>query len=67
MAERKIRIGFVGVGGMGQCAHLKNYATLPACEVVALAEVKKELGKKVAERYGVPRVYRDAGDMIAQE
>ncbi len=67
MAERKIRIGFVGVGGMGQCAHLKNYATLPACEVVALAEVKKELGKKVAERYGVPRVYCDAGDMIAQE
>ena len=35
----KPRIGFVGVGGMGQCAHLRNYATLPDCEVVAIAEV----------------------------
>ncbi len=67
MSGKNIRIGFVGVGGMGQCAHLKNYATLPACEVVALAEVKEELGKKVAAHYGVPRVYRDAGEMIAQE
>ncbi len=27
----KTRIGFVGVGGMGQCAHLKNYVTVPDC------------------------------------
>ena len=34
----KVKIGFVGVGGMGQCAHLKNYVTLPDCEVVAIAD-----------------------------
>lgn len=27
-----VKIGFVGVGNMGQCAHLKNYVTLPDCE-----------------------------------
>ena len=31
----KVKIGFVGVGGMGQCAHLRNYVTVPECEVVA--------------------------------
>ena len=46
MAERKVRIGFVGVGGMGQCAHLKNYITLQNCEVVALAEIRENLGEK---------------------
>lgn len=64
---RTHKIGFVGVGGMGQCAHLKNYATLPECEVVAIAELRPELGKKVAARYGVPRVYHNHQDMLAAE
>lgn len=63
----RVRIGFVGVGGMGQNAHLKNYVTLPECEVVALAELRPELGKKVAARYGVPRVYGNADEMLAAE
>lgn len=61
------RIGFVGVGGMGQCAHLRNYASLPDCEVTALAELRPELGKRVAQRYGVPKVYRDAEEMLDSE
>ena len=39
---KRIRIGFVGVGGMGQVAHLKNYATIEGCEVVALAELRPQ-------------------------
>ena len=67
MAERKVRIGFVGTGGMGQCAHLRNYATLPECEVVALAEIRKDLGEKVAARYGIPRVYPSHKELLANE
>lgn len=63
----KIRIGFVGVGSMGQCAHLKNYAVLSDCEVVAIAEVREGLGKKVAAKYGIPKVYPSHEEMIAQE
>ena len=63
----KVRIGFVGVGGMGQCAHLRNYATLPECEVVALAELRPDLGKRVAAKYGVPRTYPDYQSMLAAE
>jgi len=63
----KVRIGFVGVGGMGQCAHLRNYVTVPECEVVAIAELREGLGRRVAERYGVPRVYRDHEAMLASE
>ncbi len=62
-----VRIGFVGVGSMGQCAHLRNYASLPECEVVAIAEVREDLGRKVAARYGVPRVYRSHEEMLAHE
>ena len=63
----KVKIGFVGVGSMGQCAHLKNYVTLPDCQVVALAELRENLGNKVAARYGVPNVYRTHEEMLANE
>ncbi len=63
----KVKIGFVGVGGMGQCAHLKNYASIPECEVVAIAEVRPELGHKVAAKYGIGRVYPDHATMLASE
>ncbi len=49
-----VKIGFVGVGSMGQCAHLKNSATLDTCQVVAIAERLPEQGQKVAARYGIP-------------
>ncbi len=67
MPESRVRIGFVGVGSMGQCAHLKNYAALPDCEVVAIAEVREALGQQVAARYGVPRVYPSHAEMLAAE
>jgi len=67
MTGRKLRIGFVGVGGMGQSAHLRNYASLPDCEVVAIAELRPELRRRVAARYGVPRTYENHRQMLAAE
>ena len=66
MAQAK-RIGFVGVGSMGQCAHLLNYTDLDGCEVVAIAELRPELASRVAARYEVPKVYADHRDMLSAE
>ncbi len=63
----KVRIGFVGVGGMGQMAHLRNYATIDDCEVVALAEIRPQTAQLVAARYGIPRIYKDHKEMLATE
>jgi len=63
----KIRLGFIGVGAMGQCAHLRNYLTHSDCEIVALAELRPELGKKVAQRYGIPRVYTTHHELLDNE
>jgi predicted dehydrogenase len=67
MANKKIRIGFVGVGGMGQCEHLKNYDTVSGCEVVAIAELRQNVATKVAARYSVPHVYRTHEEMLQKE
>jgi predicted dehydrogenase len=67
IGARKVRIGFVGVGGMGQSAHLRNYASLPDCEVVAIAELRKETAQAVAQKYAIPKVYGEAGELLANE
>ena len=64
---KQVRIGLMGVGFMGQAAHLRNYVTLEDCEVAALAEVRPNRAKLVAARYGVPRVYADPKAMLAAE
>ncbi len=66
MADR-VKIGFVGVGSMGQCAHLRNYAALDGCEVAAVAELRERTGAEVARRWGVPRVYHSHREMLAAE
>lgn len=68
MSDKKLKIGFVGVGGMGQCAHLKNYVALPdLCEVVAIAELRPEIAGKVAQRYAIPKTYRSHEEMLKNE
>lgn len=62
------RIGFVGTGGMGQCAHLRNYVALSdMCDVVAVAELRENTGKRVAEKYRIKRVYANAAEMMRNE
>jgi predicted dehydrogenase len=65
---KKLKIGFVGTGGMGQMAHLSNYAQLTdECEIVAIAETRPEQAKLVAGRYGISKIYADHRDLIANE
>ena len=63
---KKIRLGFIGTGNMGQMAHLRNYMTLPNCEVVAMAELRPQLAAQVAARWGIPEVYHDADELLAK-
>jgi predicted dehydrogenase len=57
----------VGAGFVGQIAHLANYAALPACRVVALAEMRPELRRRVAERFAIPHVHATHHDLLADD
>jgi len=68
MEDEKVRLGFVGTGRMGQCAHLRNYVALSSeCEVAALAELRSNTGTAVAQRFGIGKVYADAEEMLTAE
>src|SRR5262245_54005609 len=58
-----VRLGYVGCGWMAQKVHLPNFASLPDCRIVALAEVRRDLREKVGERFRVPRLYANHLEM----
>src|SRR6476661_5354265 len=53
-----VRFAYVGCGFVGQRIHIPNFASLPDCRFVALAEARPALGAKVAARDGIEKVYR---------
>ena len=62
---RKVRLGYVGCGFMAQKVHIPNFASLPECELLALAEVRHDLGRRVQARFDIPRFYTDHQAMLA--
>lgn len=52
---RKVRVGLVGCGLMGQMVHLPNFMELPDCEVVAIADVRERLVRQLAAKYQIPK------------
>jgi predicted dehydrogenase len=60
-----IRLGYVGCGFMAQKVHLPNFLAIPECEVLALAELRQELGQRVQARLDIPKFYPDHQAMLA--
>ncbi|MBM3234665.1 Gfo/Idh/MocA family oxidoreductase [Candidatus Poribacteria bacterium] len=52
-----VKLGYVGCGFMAQKVHIPNFISIRDCELMALAEVRPKLGRKVQERYKIPRLY----------
>jgi predicted dehydrogenase len=56
---KKLKLGWVGSGFIGQVAHLANYVELPNVEIIGLAELRPKLGELVCRKYGISRYYPD--------
>lgn len=62
----KIRIGMIGVGQIGK-NHLRNYAGIEGAEIVALADINEEEGRRVSETFNIPHVYTDCHKMLERD
>ncbi|MDP6379885.1 MAG: Gfo/Idh/MocA family oxidoreductase, partial [Phycisphaerae bacterium] len=63
---KKVRIGFVGAGRMGQMAHIACYSQIKDCELVGLAEGRAKTAQLVANHYGIGEVYGSLDEMLAK-
>ena len=62
-----LRLGYAGCGFMAQNVHLPNLTGLPDCEVVALAEVRADLGRKVQSNFGIPDLHPDHMGLVRDD
>ena len=61
----KVRVGLIGIGGMGGC-HFYNYEKIPNAELVAVCDVRENVAKeKVGDRN--IKIYTDYNKMIKNE
>ena len=63
---RKVRMGFIGTGGIAQ-AHLRAIHDEEGIEVVAVSDIVIEKAQQTAARWGIPHAYAEYQEMLAKE
>jgi predicted dehydrogenase len=61
----KVRLGMIGCGFMGQAVHLPSFVANKNCQVTALSDMNEDLCRRVAEKFGIPKRYAKAEDLLA--
>ncbi len=67
MNSAKVRFAYIGCGFVAQNIHIPNFAALPECDFVGLAEVRPGLAEQVAGYYGIPKTYASHEDVCNDE
>lgn len=65
MSKTEVGVGIVGLGFVGEKAHVPSFRKIPGAKLVAVADVDFERAKKVAEKANVKAVYNNHQDLIA--
>ncbi len=65
MTQDTIRVGVIGCGA--GLFHLEGYNAEPRAEIVALAGLDTDRCNSLAARFGIPRVYREYQELLAQD
>lgn len=62
----RVRLGIAGVGNIAQL-NVPGYLAHPACDVVAVCDPRVDRVREQAHAWGVPRVYGDIGELLADD
>ncbi len=64
--SHKVPIAIIGAGGIVDGAHLPAYAK-SGLTIVGITDVDQAKAKDVASRHGIPRVYKDIDELLADD
>jgi len=62
-----VKVGIIGCGKITQRLHLPQYSSCKDAEVVALADIDKNLASVVAGKYGIKKVYENYMELVADK
>ena len=57
--EKKLRVGVIGCGWVSQNRHIPSYKLNPKCQIVAVADRRKDIANKVSTGFKIPKAYDD--------
>lgn len=63
MAKKKLRVAFVGAGGIAG-AHMKCYEPMDDVEMVAMSDISKKSMERWATEYGISNAFTDYKEML---
>lgn len=63
-AERILRVGIIGTGGIATGAHIPGYQRTPGVQLYAACDVIKERAAEMAEKFDIPHVFTDYEQML---
>jgi len=64
MPDKKPNIGIIGAGFISQVAHIPHYAGNQNCNLLAIAELRPNLRKAVAQRWNIERQYENHTQLL---
>ena len=64
MANQTVRVGFIGAGKNTRERHIPGFQKCEGIEFVAVANRTKESGERVANEFGIARVYGDWRELL---
>ena len=67
MGNDRIRIGIVGAGANTRLRHIPGFKAIDGVEVVSVCNRSRESGQRVADEFGIPKVYDRWTDLVAAE
>ena len=62
----KVRVAFIGAGGLANGVHYPSVASLPDVDLAATCDLFADKAQATAERFGIPRVYTDYQRMLEE-
>lgn len=60
----KLKYGCVGAGGIADWKHLDGYSKIGEVSIEAICDANLKAAEKLAEKYGIPKVYGDYMEML---
>lgn len=63
----KLKVGIIGAGGIAQYVHIPSYQKIEGVEVVAVSDINEEKLDYVAEKFKIPKKFKDWKDLLSED
>jgi len=64
MAKKKLRVGVIGCGAVGQRRHLPEYVARDDVELAGVCDIKFPRAKEAARKFGAPKAFKNYQDLL---